>query len=97
MRARQIIVMLAVVTVICVGITFLLHLGSGPFSVTHGPATALRAKRTAFLLAFSMLVAALLTASRGYICYPTLVGVTKVLKASLPGSQTSILVRPLLC
>lgn len=44
LRAKTLIVLVAVLAV------FLLHAVSGPFSVTHGPATALRAMQKARLL-----------------------------------------------
>lgn len=45
--------------VLCVLLLFLFPLVSGPFPVTHGPATALRARRFSLLLLFGIIAAAL--------------------------------------
>jgi len=49
------------VALICVISVFLFPAGNGPFSATHGPATALRAKRAALFLTLAILAAAMLT------------------------------------
>jgi hypothetical protein len=54
---------------ICVVLMFLFPVGSGSFSATHGPATALRAKKAAALLLLNLtiLVAGILTVACGSI------------------------------
>ena len=97
MRVTYFISVLAVVTVLCIGATFLFPVGSGPFSVTHGPATALRAKRAALLLAFSILVAALLTCSSIGIRRLSATFIVAAWNAAPLNPRACVLVQPLLC
>ena len=59
---------------ICVVLIFLFPVGQGPFSATHGPATALRAQRAALLLILTVILSAILIVAHGAIlslCHPT--------------------------
>jgi hypothetical protein len=49
----------AVLAIFGILAVFMFHAASGPFSVVHGPATALRALRSAGLLMFVMMAFAL--------------------------------------
>lgn len=51
-------------TVLCVLLLFFFPLAHGNFQSTHGPVTALRAKRSLALLFFSMMLAALQVLAR---------------------------------
>jgi hypothetical protein len=58
---------LAGVALICVMSIFLFPVGNGPFSATHGPATAFRAKRATVLLSLRLFVAAILTVACAWL------------------------------
>jgi hypothetical protein len=69
---------------ICVIVMFLFPAGAGPFSATHGPATAFRAKRVAFLSRLYLLVVAILTVACGSI-----LSLCQVALVALPDSTTT--------
>jgi hypothetical protein len=69
---------------ICVMVMFLFPVGSGPFSATHGPATAFRAKRAAVLSRLELLLAAILIVACGSI-----LSLGQVALAALPGSNAA--------
>jgi hypothetical protein len=49
----------AILAILGILVIFMFHAASGPFSVVHGPATALRALRNAGLIMFAIMAFAL--------------------------------------
>ena len=80
---------LAGLALICVMSIFLFPVGSGPFSATHGPATAFRAKRAALLLSLTLLVAAILT-----VACASLFSLCHVALATLPDASAAQISKP---
>jgi hypothetical protein len=88
------------VALICVMSIFLFPVGNGPFSATHGPATAFRAKQSAALLLLSLcilLVGILTVACRAIRSLCDVPVAALSLPSATPNSGASTVTRVLLC
>lgn len=66
--SRHLVVQVSLVAVVCTMIACLLSAPVGPYSVVHGPVTALRALRASILLFWSIVVAAFIPILMPRLC-----------------------------
>jgi hypothetical protein len=83
MAARSFAIALVAVMMFCTVLLLICPVAWGPYSATHGPATALRSMRLSAILVFSMLLAA--TSLMGNFSVPAL------LRSSVP---TTVIIVP---